>query len=300
MVRRHKENPSNLPWFQHILHSVQARLQLAKCDALLLLLLLLTGEVTKQPNRSIQITKPTSAAFLMLSAWEEEGEREGGCLLSLSSQGNEGCCAWVRGWWSSESYPTICVTWAASLGVHSSALMTMPGTLFRLFSDSCQTASLSVCASLAVSMVCVRACVSFVPFVFYFHFNHNCVQLLFLLPHFFHLFSCTLSAAGKIGWLSLPSPTTFPSPFHCPLLSIRFSCFLSLFLSLFFCFCFYDFVLASVTCCLSTPALLPAHIFRRFPSRFSAWAAAAARHVCVWLCVCACSTVSSTIAHHIN
>lgn len=76
----------------------------------------LTAKVTKQPNRSIQITKPTSAAFLMLSAWEEEGEREGWCLLSLSSQGNEGCCAWVRGWWSSESYPTIRVTWAASLG----------------------------------------------------------------------------------------------------------------------------------------------------------------------------------------
>lgn len=262
----------------------------------------LTAKVTKQPNRSIQITKPTSAAFLMLSAWEEEGERAGGCLLSLSSQGNEGCCAWVRGWWSSESYPTICVTWAASLGVHSSALMTMPGTLFRLFSDSCQTASLSVCAALAVSVcaalcVCVRACVSFVPFVFYFHFNHNCVQLLFLLPHFFHLFSCTLSAAGKIGWLFLPSATTFPSPLptaHCcpfgfPVFSLSLS-------FPFFCFCFYDFVLASVTCCLSTPALLPAHIFRRFPSRFSAWAAAAARHVCV----CACSTVSSTIAHHIN
>lgn len=254
----------------------------------------LAAEVTKHPNRSIQITKPTSAAFCWLSAWDRGREWRGMLTVSVSLtlcvyRGSRETRVVVleSGWWSSESYPTICVTWAASLGVHSSALMAMPGTLFRLFSDSCQTAWLSVCVC---SSVCVRVCVcvSFVPFVFYFHFNHNCVQLLFLLPHFFHLFSRSLSAAGKIGWLFLP----FPFP-----LSIRFSGLFPLsFPPLFFCFCFYDFVLASVTCCLSPPPLLPAHIFRTFPSRFSAWAAATARHVCVW----ACSTVCSTIAHHIN
>lgn len=257
----------------------------------------LTAKVTKQPNRSIQITKPTSAAFLMLSAWEEEGEREGGCLLSLSSQGNEGCCAWVRGWWSSETYPTICVTWAASLGVHSSALMTMPGTLFRLFSDSCQTASLSVCAALAALCVCVRACVSFVPFVFYFHFNHNCVQLLFLLPHFFHLFSCTLSAAGKIGWLFLPSPSTFPSPSTLPTvvhsvfpfsLSLSFFPFFFAFVFMILCWQALHAAYLPLPCSLHTFSVDFLHDFPHEQQQQPG------------MCVCACSTVSSTIAHHIN
>lgn len=257
----------------------------------------LAAKVTKHPNRSIQITKPTSAAFCWLSAWDRGREWRGMLTVSVSLtlcvyRGSRETRVVVleSGWWRSESYPTICVTWAAaSLGVHSSALMAMPGTLFRLFSDSCQTAWLSVCVC---SSVCVRVCVcvSFVPFVFYFHFNHNCVQLLFLLPHFFHLFSRSLSAAGKIGWLFLP----FPFP-----LSIRFSGLLSLsFPPLFFCFCFYDFVLASVTCCLSPPLLyslrtFSVHFLHDFPHEQQQQPG-----MCV--CVCACSTVCSTIAHHIN
>lgn len=93
----------------------------------------------------------------------------------------------------------------------------------------------------------------------------------------------SLRLAKLVGFSSPPPPLSL-RPFTLPtVVHSVFPFSLSLFLSLFFCFCFYDFVLASVTCCLSTPALLPAHIFHRFPSRFSAWAAAAARHVCVCL-----------------
>lgn len=95
----------------------------------------------------------------------------------------------------------------------------------------------------------------------------------------------SLRLAKLVGFSSPPPPPPLslpPSPLPTAVHSV-FLFSLSLSLSLFFCFCFYDFVLASVTCCLSTPALLPANIFRRFPSRFSAWAAAAARHVCVCL-----------------
>lgn len=257
----------------------------------------LTAKVTKQPNRSIQITKPTSAAFLTLSAWEEEGEREGWCLLSLSSQGNEGCCAWVRGWWSSESYPTICVTWAASLGVHSSALMTMPGTLFRLFSDSCQTASLSVCAALAVSMVCV--CVRVSPLC----------RLCFTSTSIITVFNCcfyyrisftfslvrSLRLAKLVGFSSPPPPLSLP-PY--PLPTVVHSVFpfsLSLFLSLFFAFVFMILCWQALhaaylplPCSLHTFSVDFLHDFPHEQQQQPG------------MCVCACSTVRSTIAHHIN
>lgn len=201
----------------------------------------LTAKVTKQPNRSIQITKPTSAAFLMLSAWEEEGEREKGdayclCLVRETRvvvlESGAGEVARVIPQFASHGQPPwgcIVPHWWRCLALCSDCFL-IPA---RLLHWVCVQLLLWVCAALCV-------CVSFVPFVFYFHFNHNCVQLLFLLPHFFHLFSCTLSAAGKIGWLFLPSPSTFPSPLHtahcCPFgfpvfsLSLSFPFFLLLFL----------------------------------------------------------------------
>lgn len=131
------------------------------------------------------------------------------------------------GWWSSESYPTICVTWAAaSLGVHSSALMAMPGTLFRLFSDSCQTAWLSVCVQLRV-YVCVsplcRLCFTSTSIITVF----NCC--------FYYRISFTFSLVRSLRLGKLVG-FSFPSPFPCPFGFLV--CSPSLFLLYFFAFVF--------------------------------------------------------------
>lgn len=131
------------------------------------------------------------------------------------------------GWWSSESYPTICVTWAAaSLGVHSSALMAMPGTLFRLFSDSCQTAWLSVCVQLrmyvCVSPLC-RLCFTSTSIITVF----NCC--------FYYRISFTFSLVRSLRLGKLVG-FSFPSPFPCPFGFLV--CSPSLFLLYFFAFVF--------------------------------------------------------------
>lgn len=258
----------------------------------------LTAKVTKQPNRSIQITKPTSAAFLMLSAWEEEGEREkedAYCLCLVREtrvvvlESGAGEVARVIPQFASHGQPPwgcIVPHWWRCLALCSDCFL-IPA---RLLHWVCVQLLLWVwCVCVRVSPLC-RLCFTSTSIITVF----NCC--------FYYRISFTFSLVrslrlAKLVGFSSPPPPLFLPPY--PLPTVVHSVFpfsLSLFLSLFFCFCFYDFVLASVTCCLSTPALLPAHIFRRFPLRFSAWAAAAARHVCV----CACSTVSSTIAHHIN
>jgi len=124
-----------------------------------------------------------------------------------------------------------------------------------------------------------------------FHFNHNCVQLLLLLPHFPSPFrarnkGCE-SGSKLVG--STSSCCRYP---------------LGYILLLFVCLCFfYGFSRATFTWCLSCGLCpfrfcpFPATIFRMNSG-----------HVCVRLCICVPMRVSArtscpelaTIAHNIN